>query len=171
MYERGDPTPAVPAGGGAATTSGAGGGGAPSAAPAAGGGGGAGAAVVAAMQAVKDTCTIVPMDLISPLVPGAPAPITQPIPPTCTITNQKQVVEVTLGPFDTGTDALDPAVEVSGLGVKAWLQKQQPDDAYVKVVLTTDGGSVYVEVAGHDGKDHGDDAVAIAKAVIAKLGG
>ena len=42
------------------------------------------------------------------------------------------------------------------------------DDAYLTVYLSEDGyGSgeiIYVEIAGHDGKDHRDDAIAVAKA-------
>ena len=47
------------------------------------------------------------------------------------------------------------------------------DDAYLTVYLSEDGyGSgevLYVEIAGHDGKDHRDDAIAVATAVLAKL--
>ena len=41
------------------------------------------------------------------------------------------------------------------------------------ILFTDPNGSgastLYVEVAGHDGIDHGDDAIAVAQAVIAQL--
>ena len=61
------------------------------------------------------------------------------------------------------------------MGEHAWLAVGYPaDDAYLTVILYTDpnglgASTLYVEMAGHDGIDHGDDAVAVAKAVIAQL--
>lgn len=66
-----------------------------------------------------------------------------------------------------------PSLFVANLGQKAWLQQQQADDAYVVVSLGSDDKGSYwtlsVEYAGHDGKSHKDDAVAIARQIISKL--
>jgi hypothetical protein len=86
----------------------------------------------------------------------------------CTISNGTSVLEVTISASDA-IDALIPAKTLSGLGVTAYLQDQQPDDSYVKVVLSPDHGALYVEIAGHDGKNHDDDAVAVAQRILALL--
>ena len=125
--------------------------------------------LIAAAAAVKDACTLMPMDLAASIVPNASAPQSQTFPPhKCTISNGTSVLEVTIAAYDA-VDALIPNEHVDGLGTTAYLQKQMVDDAYLKVVLDPAGGALYVEVAGHDGKDHGDDAVAVARRVLAAL--
>jgi hypothetical protein len=55
--------------------------------------------------------------------------------------------------------------------LSACLQEQLADDAYVQVQVTKDPVTIlYVEVAGNDGKSHKDDAVNVAKAILAKVG-
>jgi hypothetical protein len=131
--------------------------------------GAGGSSLVAAAAAVTDACSLVPMDLASSIVSNASAPQSQTFPPyQCTISNGTSVLQVTIGAYDA-VDPLIPNEPVAGLGVAAYLQKQQPDDAYLKVILDPAGGAVYVEVAGHDGKDHGDDAVAVAQRVLEAL--
>ena len=39
----------------------------------------------------------------------------------------------------------------------------------IQTLTTAAARVIYVEVAGHDGKDHGDDAIAVAKWVPAGL--
>ncbi|MGH2967275.1 MAG: hypothetical protein ACRDMH_18100 [Solirubrobacterales bacterium] len=56
-----------------------------------------------------------------------------------------------------------------GLAEGAYLQTQFVDDSYLQVILTKDRGALYVEVADHDGKDHKNDAIAVAQAVLAQL--
>jgi hypothetical protein len=131
---------------------------------------GAGAAsLIAAAAAVTDVCPLVPMDLASSIVPNASAPQSQKFPPyRCTISNGTSVLQVTVAAYDA-VDPLIPNEPVAGLGTAAYLQKQQPDNAYIKVILDPAGGALYVEVAGHDGKDHGDDAIAVAQRVLERL--
>lgn len=134
-----------------------------------GSGGGTGASLVQAAAAVTDACTLMPMDLAASIVPNASEPVSQPFPfNVCTVSNGTSVVEITI----RATEIVDPLVPnepVAGLGVAAYLQKPFPDDAYLKVILDPNGGAIYVEVAGHDGKDHGDDAIAVAERVLAEL--
>jgi len=125
--------------------------------------------LVAAAAAVKDACSLMPMDLAASIVPNASPPQSQQFPPyKCTVSNGTSVLEITIAAYDA-VDALIPNEHVDGLGATAYLQKQMVDDAYLKVVLDPAGGAIYVEVAGHDGMDHGDDAVAVAQRVLAAL--
>jgi hypothetical protein len=158
---------------------GGGGGSSPGAAPSSAGGQGGGTASQAAAgggdslavraQKVTDACTLMPMDLAAKIVPGGGAPQSQKFPPfMCTVSNGTQVVQITVGGYDA-VDPLSPADTISGLGTTAYYQAQLPDDAYLKVVLSPEQGALYVEVAGHDGKDHKADAIAVAQYALAHL--
>ena len=145
----------------------------PGTAPSADGGatssGGSATSLVEAAAAVTDACKLMPMDLAAAIVPNASAPQSQQFPPyKCTVSNGTSVLEITIAAYDA-VDPLVPNETVAGLGTQAYLQKQTPDNAYLKVILDPNGGAVYVEVAGHDGKDHGDDAIAVAQRVLAAL--
>jgi hypothetical protein len=132
--------------------------------------GGSGASIADAAIKVTDWCTLMPADLAAKLVPGASAPQSQLFPPLkCTVSNQVSVLEITFL-SSASTDPVAGADPVDGVGEAAYLEEPFPDDAYLTVMLG--GGSravMYVEVAGHDGKDHSDDAIAVAEAVIAQL--
>lgn len=131
--------------------------------------GGGGASLVAAAAAVKDACEIMPMDLAATIVPNASEPQKETFAnPKCTISNGISVLEVTIGAYDA-VDPLVPNEPVAGLGSAAYLQKQTVDNAYLKIILDPNGGAIYVEVAGHDGKDHGDDAIAVARRILEAL--
>jgi hypothetical protein len=132
-------------------------------------GGGAGVSLVEAAVAVTDACTLMPMDLAASIVPNASEPQSQQFPPyKCTVSNGTSVLEITIAPYDA-VDPLVPNEPVAGLGVAAYLQTQFTDDSYLKIILDQNGGAIYVEVAGHDGEDHRDDAVAVAQRVLAGL--
>lgn len=137
-----------------------------------GGGGGDGAALVEAANAVTDWCTLMPSDLASDLVPDASDPQSAEFPSRCTVSNGVSVLEITYQSFVVAE--MGPGAEtISGIAESAWLEPDYPvDDAYLTVILSSDpsaGGTLYVEVAGHDSIDHGDDAIAVAQAVIAEL--
>jgi hypothetical protein len=150
---------------------------APSTAPSAGsggGGGGDGAALAAAATAITDWCTVMPVDLVAEIVPDAAEPVTGEFPSSCTVSNQVSVVQISYQEF-SGAEPFSGAIMVPDLGEIAWLEPNYPvDDAYLTVTLYMDpggfgGSTLYVEVAGHDGVDHADDAIAVAQAVIAEL--
>ena len=111
-----------------------------------------------------------PTDLVAKIVPNAAAPQSQLfIPLKCTVSNQTSVVEITFSSI-APTDPVPDAESIPDVGAAAYLEQFEIDDPYLKVVLSDDAQAVmYVEVAGHDGKDHKDDAIAVAKAVIAQL--
>jgi hypothetical protein len=138
------------------------------------GGGGGGDSLAAAAAAVADWCTLLPTDLVAQLVPDASEPLSEDFPERCTVSNDVQVVQITYGSGVNG-EPEGGATTVAGLGENAWFAVGYPtDDRYLTVILGPDvngmgEAALYVEVAGHDGVDHADDAVAIAQAVIAQL--
>jgi hypothetical protein len=147
-----------------------------SSAPSSGGGGGGGgtgnAALVETANAITDWCTMVPTDLVAALVPNANDPQSQTFPPLkCTVSNGVEVVEITYQSF-VAAENTGNAPTTAGLGEVAWLEPDYPvDDAWLTVVLNSGepAGTLYVEVVTGDGVDRGDDAIAIAQAVIAEL--
>jgi len=147
----------------------------PSQAPSGGGGGGDGGASLAeAAAAVTDWCTLMPADLVAELVPGSAVLQAEEFPSRCTASNQVQALQVSYqGP--SGAEPSAEATLVPGLAENAWFELTGfVDDAYLIVILYTDpnalgASTLYVEMAGHDGIDHADDAIAVAEAVIAQL--
>jgi hypothetical protein len=126
---------------------------------------------VDAANAITDWCTVMPTDLIAELVPNANDPQSQQFPPQkCTVSNGVATVEITYQGFVAAE--MGPGAEsIPGLGENAWLEPDYPvDDAWLTVVLDSDpAGTLYVEVVTGDGVDRGDDAIAIAQAVIEEL--
>jgi hypothetical protein len=137
--------------------------------PGGGSGTDGGTSLVDAALKVKDVCTLLPTDLAAKLITGAAAPQSQLFPPLrCRVDNGTSVLEITLAPYDA-VDPLQPNEPVAGFPNAAYVQTQFVDDSYLQVLLSKDQGALYVEVAGHDGKDHKDDAIAVAQAVVAQL--
>jgi hypothetical protein len=77
-------------------------------------------------------------------------------------------VQISLSPYDA-VDPLDPAETVSGLGTTAYLQRADAQHGYIKVILSPDAGALYVEVVSDNERDPGEDAIAVAQAVLAML--
>jgi hypothetical protein len=150
----------------------------PSAAAGAAVAGGAGAAAGAATAAAKvtDACSLVPADLAQRLVPGASPPQSEQFPLRCTLSNGKSALGIT---FDTGPDEPVKGAEfIPGLAGGGYLERLDPvsrGDAYLTVILGKDSNgtnrNLHVEVAGHDGKDHKDDAIAVAREILGRLRG
>ena len=111
---------------------------------------------------------------VEKLAPGAYAPTNERYPLRCTVRNDKSALEIT---FDNGPD--DPvkgAEFIAGLAKGGYLEYLDPvsrGDACLTVILGEDENAInhnlHVEVAGHDGKDHKEDAIAIARDVLAHL--
>jgi len=132
-----------------------------------------GASVAQAASQVKNPCSVMPTDLVKQHIPDAAAPQQGPEPSHCSMSNGTSVVEITMSGGFGEPDAPSPSQTVAGVGEKAWVQEQQADDAYVVVFLGKDAQgsyrSLFVEYAGHDGKSHRDDAIAIARHIISTL--
>ena len=119
-------------------------------------------------------CPLAPAKLVQTLVPNAGAPEKQRYPLSCTFGNGKNALGLTI---DNGPpDPINGADIVSGLGQAAYLERLDPHsrgDTYLTVMLGSDANgtnyNLHVEVAGHDGKDHKDDAIAVAREVLDQL--
>ena len=128
----------------------------------------------AAAAKVKDACTLMPGDLVKKTVPNADAPIRDQILKRCSVSNGTSVLEITL---ETGvitpTDPVNGAEFVPGLALGGYLERLDPKDrgdTYLTVILGKDpNGLLHVEVAGHDGKDHKDDAIGVARDILERL--
>jgi hypothetical protein len=132
-------------------------------------GGASGTSLVDAAAKVTDVCTLMPADLAATLVPGGSAPQSEQFPSRCTVSNGTAALQITISVYDS-VEPPQGAESVPGLAEGAYFEPTGfLDDAYLKIVLSKNGGALYVEMAGHDGKDHKDDAIAVAQAVIAKL--
>lgn len=130
-------------------------------------GGGGGSDLVAAALAITDVCTVLPTDLVAEIVPDGGPPEGEQFPPRCSVYGTS-VVQITLSPYDA-VDPLDPAETVSGLGTTAYLQRADAQHGYIKVILSPDAGALYVEVVSDNERDPGEDAIAVAEAVLAML--
>jgi len=129
----------------------------------------AGSSLLDAAAKITDVCPWVPADLAAKIISRSSSPQSQTFPPySCTITNRTSVLQVTIGAYDTG-GPVQGAEVIPGLAAGGYLERPAADDAYLIVLLDKDQGELYVEVAGHDGKDHKDDAIAVANAVLARL--
>lgn len=153
----------------------AGGGGTPPAgqSPAAstgGGGGSGGSSLAGAAAKVSDWCAILPADLIAKFAPGSAAPAAGIYPGECGASNGTAALDFR---YSTGFGAFEipsDAETVSGLGQAAYLDRPTADEVELWVALQVDPEVyLFIDMAGHDGKDHKADAVAVAQAILAKL--
>lgn len=142
--------------------------------PASTNGTGSGSSYAAAVAKLTDACPLMPADYVQKLIPGASAPTKERYPLRCTVRNDKSALEIT---FDTGPDEpIKGADFIAGLAKAAYLERLDPvsrGDVYLTVILGKDDTDInrnlHVEVAGHDGKDHKDDAIAVARDILSHL--
>jgi len=123
---------------------------------------------------VNDACPLMPADLVKKIVPNANAPTREQYPRRCNISNGTSVLEITIETgIATPVDPVNGAEFVPGLADGGYLERLDPHsrgDTYLTVILGKDPrGLLHVEVAGHDGKDHKDDAIAVAQDILAHL--
>lgn len=123
-----------------------------------------------AAAVITDACSVFPLALGTALVPHSTGPQAQGSPPSCEITDGTSSVVVTIDATAT-TAAPTGAQPVPGVVGSAFVDHPAPGDTRVTVLLTPDKGRLTVEVTTADGVDHTTEAVGIAQAVIAKLGG
>jgi hypothetical protein len=123
---------------------------------------------------VTDACTLMPPELVKKIVPAANAPQSEQYPRRCSVSNGTSVLEITI---ETGiiipVDPINGAEFVPGLAEGGYLERLDPyakGDIYLTVILGKDPkGLLHVEVAGHDGKDHEQDAIAVARDILDHL--
>ena len=124
---------------------------------------------------VTDACTLLPPpELLKKIVPGANAPQGEQYPRRCSVSNGTLVLEITI---ETGmivsVDPVNGAEFVPGLAAGGYLERLDPydkGDTYLTVILGKNPrGLLHVEVAGHDGKDHKDEAISVARDILTAL--
>lgn len=123
---------------------------------------------------VTDACTLMPADLVRTIVPSAGAPQGEQYPRRCSVSNGTSVLEITI---ETGTivpvDPINGAEFVPGLAAGGYLERLNPyakGDIYLTVILGKNPrGLLHVEVAGHDGKDHKNDGISVARDILERL--
>jgi hypothetical protein len=133
-----------------------------------------GPSLAVAASKVADACSLAPADLLQKLVPGASPPQSEQFPRRCTFGNGKSALGITI---DTGpAEPIKGAESIPGLAEGGYLERLDPashGDVYLTVILGNDQNgtnrNLHVEVAGHDGKDHKDDAIAVARDILARL--
>jgi hypothetical protein len=130
-----------------------------------------GPSLAAAAAKVTDMCSLMPADLAQKLVPGASSPQSEKFPLRCTIRNGKSALEIETDPGPT--DPIKGAEFIPGLAEGGYLERlspMSPGDVYLTVILSKDPNwLLHVEVDGWDGKDHKDDAIAVARDILAHL--
>ena len=136
--------------------------------------GGSNASYAAAAAKITDACTVMPAALAEKIVPGGAAPLSEKFPLRCSVSNGTSVLEITIETgMITPTDPIQGAEFISGLAQGGYLERLDPvsrGDTYLTVILGKDpNGLLHVEVAGHDGKDHKDDAIAVAREVLTRF--
>jgi hypothetical protein len=121
---------------------------------------------------VKDWCALLPNDVIAKFAPGAAPASAGSYPNECGASNGTGALDFhyTTG-FGTSLPSGTQGGEVvPGLAEFAYLDRPSKDEVELWVTLSADTGyGLFIDVAGHDGKDHKADAIAIAQAVLSKL--
>jgi hypothetical protein len=135
------------------------------------GGGGGGVSLFDKAKAVKHFCELLPTDLVTGIIASPGPPQEEQYPPRCSVYGDKTAMAISLASFDPlGVPPAD-AKTIAGVGTGAYLQRLTAGNFSLWVGLSPEGGVLYVEVNNSDGKDHTDEAVNVAKAVLQKLGG
>ena len=119
---------------------------------------------------MTDWCALLPNDLILKFAPGAPPASKGTYPGECGASNGNAALDFR---YETGFGAYSVpagAETIPGLGQGAYFDRPTPDEIELWVALQADPDvELFIDMAGHDGKDHKADAIAFAQAIIAKL--
>jgi hypothetical protein len=136
------------------------------------GGGGAGGSLLDKAKAVQGHfCTLLPTDLVPGIIDKPSPPQEEQFPPRCSVYGDKTAMEFALDAVIALGDPPAGAKTISGLGTGAYLENLTPTNFYLSVGLSPEGGVLHVEVNNGDGKDHTDQVVNLAKAILQRLGG
>jgi hypothetical protein len=135
---------------------------------------GSGSGLTAAAVKITDACVLMPADLVKKIVPNANEPSREQYPRRCNVSNGTSVLEITIETgIATPVDPINGAEFIPELAEGGYLERLDPyakGDIYLTVILGKDPpGILHVEVAGHDGKDHKDDAIDVAREILQHL--
>jgi hypothetical protein len=161
------------AGGAAGPTTGpgaTGGGQGPGGTTTAGGGGGSGI-LDAAKAAAAHACSLVPTDLVAGIVASPGPPQEELFPAQCSIYGDKTAIGFSIDLVNQLGPTPSDGTDIQGFPNHAYLEKLSPGNFTLYVALTPQLGSLLVEVDNSDGKDHTQEVVNLAKAILQKLGG
>jgi hypothetical protein len=116
-------------------------------------------------------CALLPMDLVATVVPSPGPPQEERYPLRCSVYSDAVAIGASIDPYNAISDTPADGKAISGIGTSAYLQKLSKGNFTLYVGLTPDGGILMVEVNNQDGKDHTDEAITLANAIIQKLSG
>jgi hypothetical protein len=132
---------------------------------------GGGSLLDRAKAAAKHFCALLPTDLVPGIIDSPGPPQEEQFPPHCSVFGVKTAMAFALDyPVALG-DPPAGARPISGLGTGAYLENLTVGNFYLSIGLTPESGVLHVEVNNQDGKDHTDQVVNLAKAILQKLGG
>jgi hypothetical protein len=112
-----------------------------------------------------------PKDLVLRFAPEAKPPIEEKLGSvSCVMGAPKGGIQITFdtGPYPSPGPVAKAISGIGGGGSVERLDSTSPGDVYLSISLG-DNYNLRVEVTVHDGKDHEEDALAIARAVIGQL--
>jgi hypothetical protein len=136
-----------------------------------GGGSAGGGSLFEKANAVKHFCELLPTDLVKGIVTDGTAPQEEQFPPRCSVFGSKTAMAIWLSSGLPLGETPTGGTPISGLGTGAYLERLSTGNFTLYVGLSPEAGVLGVEVNNQDGKDHTDEAVNVAKAVLQKLGG
>ena len=133
----------------------------------------AGSPLANAAAKLTDACSLLPADMAKKLIPEATAPQSERYPLRCSVYGKQAALEFS---FDSGPppEAKDgePVSGIAQGGILQRLAPKNPGDVYITLSLGSDDNGVnhnlHAEVNGL-GKDHKDDALELARYVVAHL--
>ncbi|HXG26665.1 MAG TPA: hypothetical protein VNL94_07430 [Candidatus Binatia bacterium] len=116
-----------------------------------------------------NVCSLLTADVVQTVMPSAKPAEPGPYPGECGTDDGTGTIDLSVESVLGSVDPPTPAETVSGLGDVAYYQEQIVDDAYLVVVVGEDPKvEIILEYAGNDGRSHRDDAIRLAKAILAK---
>jgi hypothetical protein len=134
--------------------------------------GGGGSGILDAVKAAAaHACDVLPTDLVATIVPSPPAPQEELFPARCSVFGDQVAIAFSLDQFSALGETPQGPQDISGFANRAYLEKLSPGNFTLWVAITPDAGVLFAEVNNQDGKDHTDEVVNLAKAILAKLGG
>jgi hypothetical protein len=123
-----------------------------------------------AKAAAAHACQLLPTDLVPGIIDTPTPPQEELYPARCSVYGTKTAMAFSIDVFNALGDPPAGSTNISGVGTGAYLEKLTTGNFSLWVGLTPDLGVLFVEVNNSDGKDHTDEAVNVAKAILQKLG-
>lgn len=123
---------------------------------------------------LTEVCALLPTDMVKRLVPDGGAPQSERYPLHCSVYGKQAAIEIAFdtGPSRAGKDG-ERFSDIAEGGLVERLTPNMHGDVYVTIGLGIDdqgnNHNLHVGVNGFDGKDHLEDARALAREVLARI--